>query len=66
MGFYMGGRRPYGFDLKVTEIRNVKTKMLVPKNGETENLKYIFETYSATSVTLRRLMDNLVQKQHSA
>lgn len=61
MGFYMGGRRPYGFDLKDTEIRNVKTKMLVPKNGETENLKYIFETYSATSVTLRRLMDNLVQ-----
>lgn len=61
MGFYMGGRRPYGFTLKDTEIRNVKTKMLAHVKEEMENLKYIFETYSAPPVTLRSLMDNLVK-----
>lgn len=61
MGFYMGGRKPYGFTLIDTVIHNIKTKMLSPLPEEIEQLKYIFEAYSVPDVTLRRLMDNLVQ-----
>lgn len=61
MGFYMGGRRPYGFTLTETSIRNIKTKMLSPIDSEIEQLKYIFKTYAVPGVTLRRLMDNLIQ-----
>ena len=61
MGFYMGGRKPYGFTLTDTVIRNVKTKKLSPVPEEIEQLKYIFEAYAVPGVTLRRLMDNLVQ-----
>ena len=60
MGFYMGGRKPYGFTLKETIIRNIKTKMLSPVAEEIEQLKYIFEAYSVPGITLRRLMDNLI------
>ena len=34
MGFYMGGRRPYGFQLVPTVIHNVKTKKLDPIPSE--------------------------------
>ena len=57
--FYMGGRRPYGFDLTETEIDKVKTKMLTLKPEEAEQVKYIFENYAVEGVSLRRLMDNL-------
>ena len=60
MGLYMGGRRPYGFNLKDTVINNVKTKMFEPVTNEIEQIKYIFENYSVPNVTLRRLMDNLI------
>ena len=60
MGFYMGGRKPYGFTLTDTVIRNIKTKMLSPVAEEIEQLKYIFEAYSVPGITLRRLMDNLI------
>lgn len=61
MGFYMGGRKPYGFTLTDTVIHNIKTKMLSPVEEEIEQLKYIFEAYSVPGITLRRLMDNLIQ-----
>lgn len=61
IGLYMGGRRPYGFNLKDTVIHNIKTKMYEPVPKETEQIKYIFENYAVPNVTLRRLMDNLVQ-----
>ena len=57
--FYMGGRRPYGFDLQETIIDNIKTKMLIIKPDEAEQVKYIFENYAVEGVSLRRLMDNL-------
>ena len=60
MGFYMGGRKPYGFTLTDTIIHNIKTKMLSPIPEEIEQLKYIFEAYSVPGITLRRLMDNLI------
>lgn len=61
LGFYMGGRRPYGFHLTETEIHGIKTKMLSPADQEIEHIKYIFESYAVSGVSLRKLMDNLLQ-----
>lgn len=60
-GFYMGGRKPYGFDLSETQIHGIKTKMLTPISFEAEQIKYIFDSYAVAGVSLRRLMDNLIQ-----
>ena len=60
MGFYMGGRQPYGFELVPTVIHNVKTKKLNPIPTEVEQVRYIFEVYAQESVSLRRLLDILV------
>lgn len=59
-GLYMGGRKPYGFDLKETEIHGIKTKMLSPISEEIEQIKYIFNSYAIKGVSLRKLMDNLI------
>lgn len=61
LGFYMGGRRPYGFDLVPTVINNIKTKRLEAKPAEVEQLRYIYNTYAVENVTLRRLQKNLVE-----
>ena len=58
---YMGGQRPFGFALAETEIHGIQTKMLSPVEGEISAVKYIFENYTVPGVTLRRLMDNLIQ-----
>ena len=60
MGFYMGGRQPYGFELVPTEIHNIKTKKLSPIPSEIEQVRYIFEVYAQENVSLRRLLDILV------
>ena len=61
LGFYMGGRRPYGFNLVETEIHGIKTKMLSPVASEIDQIHYIFENYAVSGVSLRRLMDDLIQ-----
>ena len=61
IGLYMGGRKPYGFDLEETIISNIKTKKLSPIEDEIEQVKYIFETYAIENVTLGRLLKNLVE-----
>lgn len=58
---YMGGQRPFGFALAETEIHGIQTKMLSPLEREISAVKYIFENYAIPGVTLRRLMDNLIQ-----
>ena len=62
LGIYMGGRRPYGFTLTDTTIHGIKTKMLTSNEREAEQVRYIFESYAVGGVSLRRLMDNLVQR----
>ena len=42
LGFYMGGRKPYGFDLEPTFINNVKTKKLIPIHEEIEQVNVDF------------------------
>jgi site-specific DNA recombinase len=61
MGFYMGGRQPYGFELEPTVINNIKTKKLKPIPNEIEQIKYIYDTYAVEQVTLGRLLKNLVE-----
>jgi len=60
MGFYMGGRKPYGFELVPTVIHNIKTKKLDPIPSEIEQIRYIYEVYAQENVSLRRLLDILV------
>lgn len=60
MGFYMGGRRPYGFTLVPAVIHNVKTKKLEPIPEEIERVRYIFEVYSRENISLRCLRDLLI------
>ena len=60
MGFYMGGRQPYGFELVPATIHNVKTKKLNPIPSEAAQVRYIFEVYAQENVSLRRLLDILI------
>lgn len=60
MGFYMGGRQPYGFELIPAEIHNIKTKKLNPIPSEAEQIRYIFEVYVQENVSLRKLRDILI------
>ncbi|MBP0965480.1 MAG: recombinase family protein [Oscillospiraceae bacterium] len=60
LGFYMGGRQPYGFELVPAFIHNKKTKMLSPIPAEIEQIRYIFEIYAGENVSLRRLQDILL------
>jgi len=60
MGFYMGGRLPYGFELIPAIINNVKTKKLNPIPSEIEQLRYIFEVYAQETVSLRKLLNILI------
>lgn len=63
LGIYMGGRRPYGFTLTDTTIHGIKTKMLKPDENGIKHIKYIYENYSVSGVSLRRLMDDLVENR---
>lgn len=60
-GFYMGGRRPYGFTFIDTQIGGIKTKMFSPVENEAEQIKYLYKEYSVGNVSLRKLRDNLIE-----
>lgn len=60
MGFYMGGRQPYGFELVPAVIHGIETKKLNAIPSQAEQVRYIYEVYAQESVSLRRLLDILV------
>jgi len=62
MGFYMGGRQPYGFELIPTVIHNIKTKKLNPIPSEASQVQYLFEVYAQENVSLRRLQEILISE----
>lgn len=64
LGLYMGGRCPYGFTLRETEIHGIKTKMLEVNEVDMEHVRLMFDTYSVSGVSLRRVMDNLIKSAH--
>lgn len=51
-GFYMGGRVPFGFDLKETQIDGIRTKMYQPIESEAEIVRLIFSLYSKPQTSL--------------
>ncbi len=51
-GFYMGGRVPFGFDLKETQIDGIRTKMYAPVNSEAKIVRQIFLLYSEPQTSL--------------
>ena len=63
LGFYMGGRKPYGFELSPIYINNVKTKKLSPISEEIEQIQYIYELYSAPNATLGKVLKSLIDKK---
>jgi len=63
MGFYMGGRRPYGFELVPTVIHGIKTRKLEPVPAETEQIRDIFTSYAQENVSLRRLQNRFTEEK---
>ncbi len=61
MAFYMGGKRPYGFNLTDCTLQGIKTKMFSPVEEEIEHVKRIFSLYAVQEFTLRRVMDHLIK-----
>lgn len=61
MGLYTGGRKVYGYDLEDAVIGGIKTKRYVVNPEESAHIKYIFEVYSQSAVTLRMLQANLLE-----
>ena len=55
-GFYMGGRVPFGFDLKETLIDGIRTKMYEPIESEAEIVRLIFSLYSEPQTSLGDVM----------
>lgn len=45
-GFYMGGRVPYGFTIKRTEIQGIKTSMYVIEPEEAKHIELMYQIYS--------------------
>ena len=62
LGLFMGGRLPYGFTTRSTEIRGIPTKMLEVDEEAMAHVKLMFDTYSVPGVSLRRVMDNLIMQ----
>ena len=66
-GFYMGGKVPYGFQLKETVIDGVRTKMYAPVPEEAGVIRLIFSLYSAPLTSLgdvaRRLTERGISKR---
>ena len=58
LGAWGGGPAPYGFDLIKIDDGARKVSSLV-KNSNAETVKYIFETYANTDISLRNLALNL-------
>lgn len=61
MGFYMGGRQQYGFELNDTLIDDKRTKMLVPIERQMDHVRFIYTLYSSENVSLRKVQKALTQ-----
>ena len=66
MGFYMGGRVPYGFSKIPVIMNGVHTSQYIPIDHEVEHLQIIFERYSKPATTLGEIIkyfrDNNIEK----
>ena len=60
-GYYMGGRRPYGFNLEQFTIEGNKTKKLVKKEDEASQIQEIFNTYAVDEFSLRQVLKHMLE-----
>ena len=62
MGFYMGGRVPYGFAREPISINGINTSQYIPIEDEIRHLQIIFEQYSKPATTLSDIVKYLKEK----
>ncbi len=62
LGLYMGGRRPYGFELVPAVLHNVKTKVLSPLPEEARQIRLLFALYARECGSLGQLRDRLLEQ----
>lgn len=55
-GFYMGGRVPYGYELKDTLIDGIRTKMYQTIQSEADVVRLIFSMYAKPQTSLGDIM----------
>lgn len=58
-GFYMGGRVPYGFELKDTVIDGVRTSMYVTKPDEIKVVQLIYSMYAEPQTSFMDIINYL-------
>jgi len=58
-GFYMGGRVPYGFNVKRTVIDGIKTSMYEPVPEESEQIRLMYSLYADPSNSLGDIVNYL-------
>ena len=59
-GYYMGGRVPYGFQLKETIQNGIHASVFIPEPEEIAAIKMIYELYSKPGMTLGAVMRALL------
>lgn len=60
-GFYMGGRRPYGFNLEDYNIEGKNTKRFIINEAEMRQVEELFSTYSIDSFSLRTVLKHMLE-----
>lgn len=60
-GFYMGGRRPYGFDLIEHTIEGKKTKRHIINEAEMRQVEELFATYGIDGFSLRTVLKHMLE-----
>lgn len=64
LGFYMGGNRPFGFQLVPAKIHGIPSKKLQPLPAEAATVNRIFQLYGQETLSLRQLQKLLQAEQH--
>jgi DNA invertase Pin-like site-specific DNA recombinase len=60
-GYRMGGTTPYGFDTEPFVMDGIKTKRLVAKASDMENVRIMFDMYSRPEVSLGDIARRFVE-----
>lgn len=59
MGFYMGGRIPFGFTKENYLVGNINTSRYVPLESEVSQMKFIFNAYAEPTVSANEIVRQL-------
>lgn len=62
MGLYMGGRRPFGFQLLPCQLHGIPSKQLSPLPEEAAAVRWLYSAYAENDCSLRSLLEPLEQR----